>query len=219
MSQPRNPYASKAPTTVTTRDEENVLMHDSPSSKNSSEEAQTNDAGMEDDECSQARESHTLEEEVNFEEDFQIPPSFSQMINEETLRDNDHPYIFWASLRMPIPKDLPNSMVAVYDALKEFITQFADEDPHFVVYPYRLSAYESIKDLPLPIETPDDIPDYIDDWLKYFPGAKPQITRGDTYTALLIGMSKPLTKVVKIWALGFTTRSSVFGRHISSRNN
>jgi len=148
-------------------------MHDSPSSKNSSEEAQTNNASREDNKHSQARESRTLEEVINFKEDFQIPPSFSHLINKETLCDDNHPYIFWASLWMPIPKDLPNPMAAVYNALKEFITQLADKDPHFMVYPYKLSAYELIKDLPPPIETPDDIPNDINDWLEYVPGAKP----------------------------------------------
>jgi len=119
-------------------------MHDSPSSKHLSKEDQANDAGMEEEECSQAREPHTLEEEINFEEDFQIPPSFGRPINKEMLCDNDHPYVFWASLRMPIPKDTPNPMVAVYNALEEFITHFADKDPHLVVYPYKLSAYLTI---------------------------------------------------------------------------
>jgi len=197
MSQPHNPYASKAPAAVTTEDEDNVSMRDSPSSKNSSEEAHTQEEGMEDEERSQTKENDATEEEINFEEDFQIPPSFSRPINEETLRDNDHPYVFWASLRMPIPPNPPNPMAAVYDALEEFIMHFTDEDPSFIVYPYKLSAYESIEDLPPPIETPDDIPDDIDDWLEYFPGAKPRKTGGDTYTALLIGMSKPLPKVIK----------------------
>jgi len=88
-------------------------------------------------------------------------------------------------------------MAAVYNALEEFVTQLTNKDPNFVVYPYKLSAYESLKALPLPIETPEDIPDNIEDWLEYFPGAKPRTTGGDTYTALLVGMSKPLPKVVK----------------------
>jgi len=67
MSQPCNPYVSKALATVTTKEEENVLMHDSPSSKNSgSEEAHTNKEGMEDKEHSQAKELGTMEEEINF---------------------------------------------------------------------------------------------------------------------------------------------------------
>jgi len=88
-------------------------------------------------------------------------------------------------------------MAAVYNALEEFIITFADEDPNFVVFPYKLSAYNLIEDLLPPIETTEDIPDDIEEWLKYFLGAKPQKTGGETYMALLVGMSKPLPKVVK----------------------
>ncbi len=116
---------------------------------------------------------------------------------EETLRDNDRPYIFWASLRLPIPKDPVNSMAAVYNALEEFIGQMAEEDPNFMVYPYHLSRYESVEDLPPPIETMDDLPDDIDEWLDYFPQVKPRFSGGDTYTALLIGLSVPLPKLIK----------------------
>jgi len=88
-------------------------------------------------------------------------------------------------------------MAAVYNTLEEFILQFTDEDPNFVVYPYKLSNYESVDDLPPPIKTPDDIPDNVDDWLEYFPSMKLQVTGGNTYTQLLVGMSKPLPKVIK----------------------
>jgi len=100
-------------------------------------------------------------------------------------------------------------MAAVYDALEEFITQLADEDPHFVVFPHNLSEYESIEDLPPPIETPDDLPDDIEEWLTYFPGAKPRISGGDTYTALLIGLSIPFPKLVK--SLSAWMRNKRFG--------
>jgi len=132
------------------------------------------------------------------ESPFQIPPSFGCPITEETLCDNDHPYVFWALVRLPILPNPVNPMATVFDALKEFVTQLVDEDPNFVVYPYNLSAFESVKDLPPPIETSEDIPDNIDDWLEYFPGAKPRLSGGNTYMAVLIGMSKPLPKVVKI---------------------
>jgi len=88
-------------------------------------------------------------------------------------------------------------MAAVFDALKEFVSQLAEEDPNFVIFPYKLSAYKSIDDLPPLIETMEDIPDDINGWLDYFPGAKPRVTGGDTYTALLISLSIPLPKTVK----------------------
>jgi len=88
-------------------------------------------------------------------------------------------------------------MAAVYDTLEEFIAQMVDEDPNFIVYPYHLSKYESVEDLPPPIETQEDLPDDIDEWLDYFPRAKPRISGGDTYTVLLIDMSVPFPKVIK----------------------
>jgi len=62
-------------------------------------------------------------------------------------------------------------MAAVFNALKEFVSQFADEDSNFVVFPYNLSDYESVEDLPPPIEMAEDIPDDINEWLEYFLGA------------------------------------------------
>jgi len=162
-------------------------MQESPLSKNS---------GLEGSDALADKAYHE-DEEINFESDFQIPPSFSRPIMEETLHDATHPYVFWASLRFPIPQDPPNPMAAVYDALEEFMSQFLDEDPDFIVYPYKLSNYESVDDLPPPIENPEDILDDVDDWLEYFPGAKPRISGGDTYTQLLVGMSKPLPQVIK----------------------
>jgi len=82
-------------------------------------------------------------------------------------------------------------MAAVYNALEDFVVHMAEEDPQFVIFPYRLSDYKSIKDLPPPIKTMDDLPDNIDKWLDYFPQAKPRVTGGNTYMALLIGLSTP----------------------------
>jgi len=160
MSQPLNPYNRNTPNSVataTTGDDDNVSMQESPCSKTSGKEdskhEETSDKAEE--EHAQNQQDNNGEEEINFKEEespFQIPPSFSRSITEETLRDNDGPYVFWASLRLPIPEKPVNPMAAVYDALEEFITQMADEDPNFVVYPYHLSKYKSV-DLPPPIET------------------------------------------------------------------
>jgi len=88
-------------------------------------------------------------------------------------------------------------MAAVYDALEEFVMQLADEDLNFVMYPYNLSWYELIEDLPPPIKTLEDLPKNIDEWLEYFLGMKPWVTSRDMYMALLIGLSIPLPKLVK----------------------
>jgi len=139
MSQPFNPYTKNTPHNVameSTRDDDNVSMQDSPSSKTSGfeESKQEEHSKKADNEHSSGKKDDNGEEEINFEESpFQIPPSFSCNITEETLHDNDRPYVFWASLWLPVPKDLVNPMAMVYNALEEIIMQLAEEDPNFVI--------------------------------------------------------------------------------------
>jgi len=183
-----------------TGDDDNVSMQDSPSSKTSGfeESKQEDHSNKASDKNANGKQHDDEEEEINFKESqFQIPPSFSQSITEETLHDDNWPYVFWASLSLLILKDPVNPMAAVYNALEEFIGQLVEEDPNFMVYPYHLSKYESVEDLPPPIETPDDLLDDIDEWLDYFPQAKLRISGGDTYMALLIGLSVPFPKLIK----------------------
>jgi len=116
---------------------------------------------------------------------------------EETLCDNNHLYVFLALLWLPILKDLANPMAAVFDVLEEFVMTLVEEDPNFVVFPHNVSEYELVKELPPLIKTLDDLPSDIDKWLMYFPQAKLRVSGGDTYTALLIGLSIPLPKLVK----------------------
>jgi len=49
-----------------------------------------------------------------------------------------------------------------------------------------------------PIETANDLPDDIDKWLTCFPQAKPCFLGGDTYMALLIGLSVPFPKLINL---------------------
>jgi len=72
-----------------------------------------------------------------------------------------------------------------------------DKDPNFVVFPHNLSKYKLVEDLPPRIETLEDLPSNIDEWLMYFPQAKPRVSGSDMYTTLLIGLSIPLPKLVK----------------------
>jgi len=101
-------------------------------------------------------------------------------------------------------------MAAIYNALEEFVMQMAEEDPHFVVFPYNFSDYKSMDDLLPPIKTMDDLLDDINEWLMYFSQAKSRISGGDTYMALLMGLSIPLPKLIKnlsTWMLLFSTQS------------
>jgi len=173
-------------------------MHDSPCLKSSDSDESKQAEEHETDKANCSQQNMMEDEQINFKDTpFQIPPSFSRSIMEETLWDDDHPYVFWVSLQLPIPLNPTNPMAAVYDALKDFVAHMAEEDPQFVIFPYHLSNHESIKDLPPPIETTDDLPDNIDEWLDYFPQAKLCVTGSDTYMALLIGLSILLPKLVK----------------------
>jgi len=70
-------YASAVSPGVATDDVENVSMQDSPSSKTSGSEGLDNAKGIENDECAHPKDPDIVEEEITFEKDFQIPPSFS----------------------------------------------------------------------------------------------------------------------------------------------
>jgi len=200
MSQPSNPYAKKLLSNVSAKDDNNVSMWENiPSLKDSGfEELKHEEDDENREEWSQGKTNNAEEEEIEFEENhFHIPPLFNQPITEETLQDDNHPYVFWASLCLPIPKDQVNPMAANFNALEEFVVQLAEEDPHFIVFPPNLIDYDLVEDLPPPIQTPDNLPDDINKWLTYFPQAKPRISSGDMYTTLLIGLSIPFLKMIK----------------------
>jgi len=91
----------------------------------------------------------------------------------------------------------------MFEYLEQFITHMLNADVHFSVFPHNLSAYESLEDLPEPIEDPDHLPAEVDEWLEYFPGARPWARGGDTYTSVLIGMHEPFPKIIKDTATWF----------------
>jgi len=94
MSQPNNLYMKK-PNNILTANDDNISMHESSlSSKISGSEKDNNDAATVADDPPQEK-NCMEEEEINFEDThFQIPPSFNQPINEETLQDDNWPYVF-----------------------------------------------------------------------------------------------------------------------------
>jgi len=67
----------------------------------------------------------------------------------------------------------------------------------FTVIPHNLSQYGTMENLPFLIKEPEDLPTEVDNWLMYFPQAKPRYNRGDVYTTALIGCSIPLGKIMK----------------------
>jgi len=77
------------------------------------------------------------------------------------------------------------------------VSHMLEADAHFSVFPHNVSEYKSLEDLPEPIEDPDQLPGEVDEWLEYFPGARPRARGGYTYTLAHLGFREPFTKVIK----------------------
>ncbi len=86
-----------------------------------------------------------------------------------------------------------------------------DEDDCFAVFPYNLSFYLDPGDLPPPLNNLDLVLDAIDEWLQYFPEAKPQAHGGNLYTLVLVGFGKLFPKVMKAMAPWFHRKNLVSG--------
>jgi len=211
MSTQHNPYATPPGVRTSTSLEEyaDPMEEASPKTPDSSQENGTNSVQSGQEQSPQANNTG-----LEVEEDEPLPPSFHRTITEEQLRDDDRPYVFWASLRIPIPKNPDDPVATMYDHLERFINQMLDVDAHFSVFPHNLSEYDDIEDLPEPIEDPDQLPGEVDEWLEYFPGARPRARGGFTYTQVLLGFHELFPKIVKATALWF--RKTKFGLWKSS---
>jgi len=66
-----------------------------------------------------------------------------------------------------------------------------------MVFPHNLSQYGTPDNLPHVIDKPEDLPTEVDDWLVYFPQAKPRYNGGNIYTMALLGCSILLGKIMK----------------------
>jgi len=65
----------------------------------------------------------------------------------------------------------------------------------------------------------DDLPDDINDWLTYFPQVKLHILGGNTYMALLIGLSVPFPKLVKSLSSWMRSKHYAHGKPIFNWSN
>jgi len=126
-----------------------------------------------------------------------MPPSFSHPISEETLQDERCPFVQWAMLKFNIPPNSNNAEDIVYNWLADFIKQAGLEDKHFMVFLYNLSKYWHVEDLPPAIDGIENLLEEADEWIAYFPQAKPRFHGGDIYTAVLICLSIPFPKYIK----------------------
>jgi len=138
-------------------------------------------------------------EEISFgsEHTFFRPPSFGRAFVARDLRTPDLPHVFWASIRIPVPTTPGNATDATFDALDEFMTKMKEADCRFTVFPHNLSKYRTLDNLPHSLDDPEDLPTKVDDWLVYFPQAKPHYNGGDVYTTALLSLSIPLGCIMK----------------------
>ena len=65
------------------------------------------------------------------------------------------------------------------------------------MFPHNLSQYGTLENLLHVLKELEDLPTEVDEWLVYFPQAKPRYNGGDVYTAALLGCSVPLGKIMK----------------------
>jgi len=158
----------------------------------------TASSGAVDPPTDQDQEQHQPNEEVDFEtDDFAVPPSFGRELSEESLKSDAHPHVLWATLKILAPEKPGNAADAMFDCLADFVEAAGEEDKHFCIFAYHLSRYKSVAALPPAIVDLDSLPEEVDEWLPYFPGAKPRVKRGNVYTAILIGLSTPFVTFIK----------------------
>jgi len=100
-------------------------------------------------------------------------------------------------LKLHIPLNPINAADMVFDRLANFIEAAMEEDKQFVVFPYHLSSYNLVNELPPLVDDVETLPDEVKDWLQYFPEAKPRRCGGDIYTPVLIGLSMHFPKFIK----------------------
>jgi len=108
--------------------------------------------------------------------------------------------VIWAVLqKLNIPANPVNLGNAVFDGLADCLDAATEEDgKQFIVFPYNLSAYSSLEDLPPPVNDAEcSQKQEVDEWLQYFPQAKPRGWGGDIYLAVLIVLSMPFTKFIR----------------------
>jgi len=75
-----------------------------------------------------------------------------------------------------------------------------------------LTKYGLTNTMPKVIDEPDDLPTEVEEWLEYFPQAKPCFSGGDLDTSALLGCSIPLPKILKALGNWFPKAAMDFGR-------
>jgi len=125
------------------------------------------------------------------------PLSASRALITVDLCTPDLLFIFWASICIPVPLSPANMTTLMFDALDDFLTKMKEADCQFTVFPHNLAQYGTLTKLPCLIKEPEDHPIEVDDWIIYFPQAKPWFNGSYVYTTALIVCSMPLSKLLK----------------------
>jgi len=216
MTTQHNPYATATLRASTSLKEYvDPMEEESPRSSTTSQDTSQPDSPKE----SQKQQATDDAEIPVEEEDEPLPPSYHRPMTEETLRDDDRPYVFWASIRIPIPEKPDDPVTTMLDYLQNFMVHMLEADAHFTVFPHNLSTYETLDEMPEPLEDPDHIPGEVDEWLEYFPGARPRASGGNTYTLALLGFREPFPTVIKATALWLRRLNLGYGNPLSNPRN
>jgi len=87
----------------------------------------------------QEEEEEPKDGEISFgpSHSFFWPPLFSRTMVTQDLRTPDLPFIFWASIRLPLPVTPTNTTDAMFDTLDEFITKMQEADRKILIFPHK----------------------------------------------------------------------------------
>jgi len=101
------------------------------------------------------------------------------------------------NIKIPLPENPGNAADAMFNCLADFIKAASNEDKQFMVFPYNLSNYKQVNDLPALITNIESLPEEVDKWLQYFLQAKPRAKARNVYTVVLIELSMPFITFIK----------------------
>jgi len=155
MTTQHNPYTTPVALRASALLEEYVdpMEEESPRSSTDSHETTQEDSPKD----SQQHQGKDNKEIPVKEEEEPLPSSFHCTLTEETLRNDDCPYVFWASICIPIQEKPDDPVTTMFDHLQNFRIHMLEADAHFTVFPHNLSNYETLEELPELLEDPDHI--------------------------------------------------------------
>jgi len=133
MTTPHNPYATLAALRVSALLDKYVDPMEEESPRSSKELHETTPHGS----LQESQQQPDIEDkEIPVKEDEEpLPPSFHHTLTEETLCDDDRPYVFWASIWIPIPEKPDDPVTMMFEHLENFMIHMLEVDTHFHCVP------------------------------------------------------------------------------------